>query len=134
MTPKPTRPRIARVFTTIDGLPSFESHERVKDSVEKSRILAYLSAGELLLRTTGFTRDVTDTGKGDVVPMSFRTDGSWVWNDAVIYYLDSYDIGPQAELLTHIRGRGHTFTAPTDEQISAAQDVLQERIESSQQR
>ncbi|CAO5186934.1 conserved hypothetical protein [Frankia sp. AiPs1] len=127
--PSPS-PRIVHVYETIDGRPSFANHERVADATERARLLAYLNAGRLLLSTSARSEDVTDPGRGKVVPMSIRTDGSWIWNDALAYYLEAHGIGPQAAFLTHIRGRGYLFTTPTKEQLDAAQKVLQERIES----
>ncbi|CAO5189818.1 conserved hypothetical protein [Frankia sp. AiPs1] len=132
--PPPPPPRIVHVYETIDGRPSFANHERITDTTERARLLDYLNAGRLLLRTTACSEDVTDPGRGKVVPMSIRTDGSWIWNDALAYYLDTHGIGPRTEFLTHIRARGYLFTTPTKEQIDAAQNVLKERNESGGRR
>ena len=29
-----------------------------------------------------------------MVPLSFRTDGSWIWTDAVSYFLRTYALSP----------------------------------------
>jgi hypothetical protein len=49
--------------------------------------------------------DVMDNRRHAVVPMNFRTDGHWVWADAVAYYLRTYGLAPDADLLEHIRAR-----------------------------
>jgi hypothetical protein len=46
-----------------------------------------------------------DNRRHAVVPMNFRTDGHWVWADAVAYYLRTYGLAPGADLLEHIRAR-----------------------------
>jgi hypothetical protein len=38
-----------------------------------------------------------------VVPTCLRGDGTWIWSDAVVYYLTQYGIAPAAELLTAVR-------------------------------
>jgi hypothetical protein len=61
--------------------------------------------------TTATFTDVVDPARGAVVPMSFRTDGVWIWTDTVTYYLAEHGMAPDAELLRHIEDRG---TAPSD--------------------
>jgi hypothetical protein len=45
--------------------------------------------------------------------MSFRTDGRWIWTDAVAYYVREYGLAPEAKLLSHIRSRRYEPT-PVD--------------------
>ncbi len=44
---------------------------------------------------------------GEVVPQNFRTGGTWIWTDTVTYYLETYALSPDPELLDHIRNRGY---------------------------
>ncbi|MCK9897130.1 hypothetical protein [Frankia sp. AgB32] len=132
--PDATRPRIARVFEKVAGNPSFDTHEHLSDDETKDRVLRYLNSGPIVLRTTGRTDDVVDPSRGKVVPVSFRTDGTWIWTDSVAYYLGSYGFGPEPELLAHIRGQGYVCHPPTEEQLIAADDVLQERMRAGRQR
>ena len=55
--------------------------------------------------------DVLDPRRGDVVPMSYRTDGTWVWTETVTYYLETYGLSPDVDLLTHIQALGHRMPA-----------------------
>ena len=67
----------------------------------------FLKAGDVLLATTARETDVFDSSLGEVVPQNFRTDGTWIWTDTVTYYLDTYGLSPDQELLDHIRARGY---------------------------
>ena len=104
---------IARDFDSVDPPlgPSFATdHERL-DDVEAARVLEYLDAGEALLATTARENDILDASLGEVVPQSFRTDGTWIWTDTVTYYLRAYGLAPDQELLAHIRRRGYRVAA-----------------------
>jgi hypothetical protein len=72
---------------------------------ERERVLAYLEAAPAVLASRSHGTDAFDPERTDVVPMVFRTDGSWTWPGAVAYYLREHDVPPDPELLSHIRGR-----------------------------
>jgi hypothetical protein len=96
---------VARVFDAVDADagPSFApDHPRMTDEQARTRTLAYLKAGAELLLTTATFTDVVDPARGAVVPMSFRTDGTWIWTDTVTYYLEEHQLAPDPELLRHI--------------------------------
>jgi hypothetical protein len=106
--------RIARVFDR-GGAPGprfDEDHERL-DGDERDRTLAYLAAGTPIMATTQRTTDIVEPSRGSVVPMSYRTDGRWVWTDTVAYYLRAHGLAPDAELLAEIRAAGYAAPAPT---------------------
>lgn len=103
--------QIARVFDRVDAVtgPSFDpDHPRLDDDGERARILAYLRGGLPVLATTERVADLVEPGNGDVVPLTFLTDGSWVWTETVNYYLEVHRLAPDAELLRHIQGRNYT--------------------------
>ncbi|WP_406077932.1 hypothetical protein [Micromonospora sp. NBC_00858] len=105
---------IARVFDSYHpalGGQFAADHPTLSAGDEAARVLAYLDAGEVLLATTAREGDVFDQEAGLVVPMSFRTDGTWIWTDTVAYYLRTYALSPDAELLAHIRALDHRFPA-----------------------
>lgn len=107
---------IARDYDSVDPLlgPQFDTdHERLAD-VEAARVLEYLDAGEALLATTARESDILESSLGEVVPQNFRTDGTWIWTDAVSYYLRAYRLAPDQELLAHIRGRDYRIAALDD--------------------
>jgi hypothetical protein len=93
---------VARVFDGT-GARFAADHPTMADGPERDWVLAYLKAGADLLVTPGALPDVVDPSRGAVVPMSFRTDGSWVWTDTVAYYLEEHGLAPEPGLLHHIR-------------------------------
>ena len=111
--------KVARVFDFAkpDTGPGFEpEHRVVTDSAERDRMLRYLTSGTPVLYTTARTEDVIYPAAGHVVPCSFRTDGEWIWTDAVAYYLKQHGLAPDEDLAAHIEARWRTgnTSAQTD--------------------
>jgi hypothetical protein len=105
--------RIAVLFDEVhptDG-PRFHPNHPRADAQESPKLLGYLKDGEPLLMTTGRLDDVVDRDRGRVVPMSFRTDGAWVWSEATAYYLEAHGLQPDPALVKHIRAMGHVRPA-----------------------
>ncbi|MGW0436574.1 hypothetical protein ACWDV4_29005 [Micromonospora sp. NPDC003197] len=102
-------PAVARVFDTFEpGVgPTFEPDHLELTEAEADRVAQYLDAGVPLLITPDFTPDVVDPARGDAVPIVFRTDGRWIWSDAVSYYLRSYHLAPEPALFEEIRANGY---------------------------
>jgi hypothetical protein len=121
-----TPPRLAKVYDGADANGAwFEAgHPTLDNEDDWVRVLNYLSAGTILLETTGKITDILEAHLGQVVPMSFRTDGHWIWNDATWYYLHRYRLAPEPELLAHIRARRYAFTPPDDASLDLAMAVL----------
>jgi hypothetical protein len=97
---------LAAVFDFADPVtgPGFvPDHAVIDDAYEREQMLDYLRSGALVLATTAAMDDILDPAAGAVVPMSFRTDGRWIWTDAVEYYLSRYGLAPDAGLDEHIR-------------------------------
>jgi hypothetical protein len=104
-TGRPTPPiQIADVFDSVDsaGGPGFVATRPTLDEPERTAVLRYLDTASPLLMTTAVMDDVVNQHRA-VVPMSFRTDGQWIWTDAVGYYLRHYALAPDPQLLQHIR-------------------------------
>ncbi|WP_157252315.1 hypothetical protein [Nonomuraea typhae] len=97
--------KLARVFDGVrDGVPYFlPDHPRGADPA----LAAYLRAGAPILVTRTMEQDRLDPGRGAVVPTTFRTDGVWVWTDAVVYYLETHGIRPDPGLRAHAAARGY---------------------------
>ncbi|REF35173.1 hypothetical protein [Thermasporomyces composti] len=45
--------------------------------------------------TAGLARDVFDPDRGKVVPANTLTDGTWVWQDGMGYYLGKDGLAPE---------------------------------------
>ncbi|WP_434533272.1 hypothetical protein [Amycolatopsis carbonis] len=97
--------RTPRVYDGLDeaGRPVVE--REALPEAERERVLAYLESAPAVLASRSFDVDAFEPGRADVVPLTFRTDGSWVWPGAVAYYLREHAVAPDPELLSHIRGQ-----------------------------
>ncbi|MEV4395659.1 hypothetical protein [Nonomuraea sp. NPDC049607] len=117
---------VARVFDGVrDGVPYFlPDRPRVRDP----RLVDYLRAGAAVLSTANLDLDRLDPARGAVVPLSFRTDGTWVWTDTVTYYLEEHGIRPDEELCAHIVAQD--FRCPAVSQ-AVAERTLRELRRSS---
>ncbi|MEU6206773.1 hypothetical protein ABZ814_24675 [Micromonospora musae] len=102
-------PAVARVFDTFEpGVgPGFEPDHPELDESEAERVARYLDEGVPLLITPDLAPDVVDPARQPVVPTAFRTDGRWIWSDAVSYYLRGYGLAPDPALLADIRQSGY---------------------------
>jgi hypothetical protein len=124
--------RVAALFDMVDeaGGPGFAPEHPRLDADECDDVLAYLDLGALLLPTTTEMADVVEPERGGV-PMSFRTDGQFIWTEAVAYYLANYRLAPEPALLDHIRAR--RYEAPEVDYValhraaSALQTPMTER-------
>ena len=94
--------RIARTFADGAGIGQlFESEQ------ERLRVAAFLSSGTAILATTATVRDALEPGRGEVVPISVRSDGAWVWSDAHAYYAEQHGIAPEVDFYEHIKAQGY---------------------------
>ena len=66
-------------------------------------VLDHLKKGKMLLFAWGSKSDVI-TGEQNVVPMSYKTDGRWVWMESTEYYLKKHSIfPPDREFLDYLK-------------------------------
>jgi hypothetical protein len=100
--------RLARVYDgeSPAGTPWFSPGRlRIPEPVRRERLAAYLMAGRLVLRVSDPMPDPMDARYR--VPMSYRTDGCWVWQEALAHYLLTRGVAPELDLLCHIEERGY---------------------------
>lgn len=91
---------------TADGTPLFDLDRPRLTAPDREPIAAALDGGSVLMSTTARLDDVLDPADGrGRVPAGFRTDGSWVWSEAVAYYLRAHGVAPVAGLLGHLDRR-----------------------------
>jgi hypothetical protein len=116
--------RQARVWdgTREDGR-KYVSRELVPPD-EIARVLDYLEKAPIVLAARGYENDEKDPSLGANVPMTFHTDGEWIWPGAVAYYLRTHEIPPEADFLAHIRGRGFELPEVDDHTRDAAVSVI----------
>ncbi|MGW1061313.1 hypothetical protein [Micromonospora rubida] len=99
----------ARVFDGVDPVrgPWFTTNRPVVvDGAERDRLIAALRSAVVITWSSAQMADVLAPERGDVVPLHLRTDGSWVWSDAVAYYLENYGLAPDPDLAAHLNGPG----------------------------
>lgn len=102
--------RMPRVYDGLD-----ESGRPVVDRPalapgERERVLDYLTTAPVVLAARSHGTDAFDPGRPPSVPLTFRTDGAWVWPGAVAYYLREHDVPPDPDLVSHLRARN--FVVP----------------------
>jgi hypothetical protein len=124
-----TTVRIGGVFDGVDpatGRPVVApDHPRLAPD-ERDRVVAYLRAGTDVMTTTALDTDQVDPTRGAVVPVSFRTDGAWVWSDEVAYYTETYGLAPEADLYRHIVARDYRCPRPDAAAVRNAHRALQQ--------
>ncbi|MBB5874167.1 hypothetical protein F4553_007601 [Allocatelliglobosispora scoriae] len=120
--------RIARIFdgVTADAGPRMAADHAKAEPAAAERLSAYLRSGVLVLGSAATLDDVVDPARGAVVPMSFRTDGDWVWCEAVAYYVEEHGLLPEAEFVAAIQARGFVHRPVDDATLRLALTVLLE--------
>ena len=104
--PGQVRLRVTPVFDAVDeaGRPYFSPDRwRVLDGAERARLVGYLSGAPVAVRAYGLEPDPLDPSRGPAVPIGYRTDGVWVWQEAAEYYLGRLGVAPEDEFLAHIQ-------------------------------
>lgn len=99
-------------------------HARLPAGLERARLLGYLRTAPLALTVLAHDADRVRPELGRVVPMSFRTDGLWVWSDQLAYYLDEYGYSPEPALLDHIRANDYRVPEVPHAVLVAAGNAL----------
>ncbi|MFG2084964.1 MULTISPECIES: hypothetical protein [unclassified Spirillospora] len=114
--PSPAGMRIARVFGPAgpSGAPVAD-HPPVPEE-DREGLLRYLEGAPIVLAARGYDTDVLDPGRRAEVPMTYHTDGTWIWPGAVAYYLRVHGVPPEPDLVGFARGNG--FAVPeVDEDV-----------------
>ncbi|MBG6093269.1 hypothetical protein [Actinomadura viridis] len=115
---------IAKPFdsTGPDGRPVVERPEVPAE--ERDTLVRYLENAPMVLAARSFDADMMDPGRAREVPLTYHTDGTWIWPGAVGYYLRAHGVPPEPELVAHIRARGFEIPEVGDDVRSAAVAVI----------
>ncbi|WP_067477180.1 TNT domain-containing protein [Actinomadura hibisca] len=113
--------RKARVFDRLgpDGEGPSVSRPAVPEE-EVERVVAYLRGAPVVLAARSYAPDQLDPARGDRVPLTFHTDGTWVWSGAVGYYLAEHGLPPEPDLVEHIRAGGFRVPEVDETAMDAA--------------
>lgn len=117
--------RHAKVFDGTDPLTGAPIVNRngLADQ-EAAQVLGYLKAGPVFLFARSFDKDAFFPQNPPAVPLTFATDGTWIWSGGVAYYLEKYRMPPEGDLLAHIRSRNYTLPEVSQEAKDAARDQM----------
>lgn len=112
--------RMARIFDGQDanGRPVLNRPEL--DAEELDRLFEYLGSAPVVLSERGLDLDRLSPTPVPKVPVAFHTDGVWIWPAAVNYYLQEYNVAPEAELVAHIRSTGFSMPDVPEQALQAA--------------
>ncbi|MFF5260122.1 hypothetical protein ACFY4C_14325 [Actinomadura viridis] len=111
---------IARPFdsTDSDGRPVVERPEVPADELDA--LARYLESAPIVLAARSYDSDAIDPDRPPSVPLTFHTDGTWIWPGAVGYYLRAHGVPPEPELVAHVRSHGFEIPEVGDDVRSAA--------------
>ncbi|RKT84775.1 hypothetical protein SAMN05421805_12535 [Saccharopolyspora antimicrobica] len=87
--------------------------EREPAGPDRDAQVAYLASGEPLTEQDELLPDLLSDDEEPVVPVTLRTDGTWIWSDLTTYYLANHGIALPPELRAHIAESGPKARTPT---------------------
>ncbi|MBW4716081.1 TNT domain-containing protein [Saccharothrix obliqua] len=89
---------------------------------ELADVLEYLESAPVVLTTGSYGPDAFQPDLPPSVPLSFHTDGTWVWSGGVAYYLRNHHVAPAPQLVQHIRDNDYAVPPvnPTTQSAAAA--------------
>ncbi|WP_019854490.1 hypothetical protein [Actinopolyspora mortivallis] len=122
--------RRAEVFDGTDAVGRPVNNRPALAADERDRVLEYLERAPVVLAARGYDSDRLDPTAGSSVPLTFHTDGSWIWPGAVCYYLRTHGLSPQPELVDHIRRRDFQLPYVGDEARELAVAAITEEQQS----
>jgi hypothetical protein len=112
----------------LDGEPAFSpARLRIYETERRDRMVRYLNSGRMVLRAAGRAPDPTTGDPEPRLPLSFRTDGVWVWSDAVAYYLADRGIAPELDFLCHLDEQAYLPCAPVSDDVARAAALTAQR-------
>jgi hypothetical protein len=88
---------------------------------EITQLVGYLRRGAPVLMTPTRAPDLYDRCGPARVPLNYRTDGHWIWSDAIAYYLEHHRLMPDRDLVTHVRRQG--YVTPVVDAVTMADAV-----------
>ncbi|MFI0350659.1 hypothetical protein [Actinomadura sp. 9N407] len=112
--------RMARPFdsTEPDGRPVVQRPE--VPAGDRDAMVRYLEQAPIVLAARSYEGDMLDPERARNVPLTYHTDGTWIWPGAVGYYLRAHGVPPEPELADHIRAGEFRVPEVADDVRSAA--------------
>lgn len=104
-----------------DEMPVTERRPYPADAV-----LRFLRSGIPILAARTLRDDAVDPARRRCVPLTFSTDGEWIWPGELAYYLKVHGIWPEEEFLAYMRAHHYTPTKASKEQVNRALSFLRD--------
>jgi hypothetical protein len=97
------------------------------EGFERAALARYLSSAPVAVAVFGFGADELDPRRPEVVPLSIRTDGSWVWSQSEAYRTGAYGLAPDLELVAHVRRIDYRLPSVDRAVLDRAARLVRER-------
>lgn len=100
-----------------------DTNPPVTQEVRRS-LVQILETAPVVRGTTATIIDLIEPDRGEVVGLSIRTDGKWLWNDSVLYYLREHNITPPDDFVQYYTSRGFAPRIPSDAELAEVELFL----------
>jgi hypothetical protein len=109
----------------VNGLIPDETVERLLED-EREALSDYLAQAPVAVRVAGREPDPLSADSFPRVPMNTYTDGEWVWQGELLYYVRNYGFAPDSpEFLEYCRARRFKLVdGVTDAQLHEARRLV----------
>ena len=97
------------------------------EGFERAALARYLSSAPMAVAVFGFGVDELDPRRPEVVPLSVRTDGTWVWSQSEAYRTGAYGLAPDPELVAHVRRVDYRLPSVDGAVLDRAARLVRER-------
>ncbi|XVQ10060.1 hypothetical protein ACQP1W_47360 [Spirillospora sp. CA-255316] len=116
--------RMAKPFDSMapDGAPVVQ-RPPVPDE-DRDAVVRYLQQAPIVLAARSFDTDLMDPQRASNVPLTYHTDGTWIWPGAVGYYLKKHGLPPEPDLVAHIRAAGFRLPEVSEDSRKEAVNVI----------
>ncbi|MEW2445723.1 hypothetical protein [Micromonospora marina] len=91
-----------RVVQVAGSVPPGAGAATRLDGTAREVVAGYLRDGWPMISTDRMDVDRYEPSLGVVVPTGYRTDGEWVWSEAVEYYLRVHGVAPESGLVRQV--------------------------------
>ncbi len=98
--------QMARVFDSLGPGQTPQVNRPPVPDDEVEAVADYLTKAPMVLAARSLDEDLLDPARPAKVPLTYLTDGTWIWPGGVGYYLRTHGVPPEPELVEHIRRQG----------------------------
>ncbi|MCX5001237.1 YrhB family protein [Streptomyces sp. NBC_00638] len=91
-----------------DHAPSIHDAATPEPRPHEAELVAYLRAGSVLAVSGSASYDVLRGDGTMICDISLQSDGTWFWNSALAYYVETYHLALDDRFLTHAAASGWT--------------------------